>query len=92
MEGFHHTRPAIKSIDFRRKGCITLHFKDGRILSAPLSKFPSLKKLTPYQRRFYQIADEQVLIFRDCDEVYHVQDFFGRELDYKYSFVSAKRA
>ena len=79
IEGVYRVKPLIKSFDFRRKDKITLHLKDGRDLSVPLRYFPSIKKLSPYQRRQYTIANEQIIIFRDADEVFHVMEFLDRE-------------
>lgn len=75
--GFNLTKPEIAQISFRKTGAITLHLKDGRIVSAPLNRFPGIAGLTPAQRRHYHIADGDVILFRDDDEVYHIQDFLG---------------
>lgn len=47
------------------------------MLAAPLSHFPGIANLSPAQRRRYHIADDTILMFRDDDEVYHIQDFLG---------------
>ncbi len=78
IEGVFRVKPFIECFDFRRKGKITLHLRDGRDLSVPLSYFPSIKKLSPTQRRRYTIANEQIIIFQDCDEVFHVMEFLSR--------------
>ena len=75
--GFNLTKPEIARISFRKTGAITLHLADGRIISAPLSRFPGIAQLTPVQRRHYHIADGDVILFHDDDEVYHIQDFLG---------------
>lgn len=43
----------------------------------PLSNFPGIANLTAGQRRQYSIIDDNILMFRDDDEVYHIQDFLG---------------
>ena len=75
--GFNAISPAITRVSFRKTGAITLYLEDERMLSAPLSCFPGIKKLTTDQRKRYHIADGNILMFRDDDEVYHIQDFLG---------------
>jgi hypothetical protein len=83
-EGFVQVEPVIEKVSFLRKGFITIYLQDGRILMAPLAQFPSIEKLTTSQRRQLTIADDQLLIFRDCDEIFHLEQFLGREQQYKY--------
>ena len=85
QEGYQRGKPKIKKVMFDVKGMISLYLEDGRIISAPLGKYPSIKKLTHEQRKQLNIANDQILIFRDCDEIYHLQDFLGREQDYAYA-------
>ncbi|GAB2597338.1 hypothetical protein GCM10027190_51760 [Spirosoma areae] len=33
--------------------------------------------MSPAQRRHYHIADGNIILFHDDDEVYHIQDFLG---------------
>lgn len=75
--GFNAGKPEIMRISFRKAGFITLHLEDGRALDAPLSRFPGIGQLSPAQRRRYHIADGDIVLFRDDDEVYHIQDFLG---------------
>ncbi|GAB3641825.1 DUF2442 domain-containing protein [Spirosoma arcticum] len=75
--GFNTVKPEITRISFRKAEFITLHLEDGRALDAPLSRFPGIAQLSPIQRRHYHIADGDILLFRDDDEVYHIQDFLG---------------
>jgi hypothetical protein len=82
IEGVYRVKPLIQSFDFRRKGKITLHLRDGRDISVPLQYFPSIRKLNASQRRRYTIANEQVIIFHDADEVFHVMEFLDREPQY----------
>lgn len=74
---FSATKPEIVRISFLKAGFITLHLEDGRILSAPLTEFPGIAQLSSTQRRQYSIIDDTILLFRDDDEVYHIQDFLG---------------
>lgn len=75
--GFSTSKPEISRLSFLKAGFITLHLEDGRALSAPLAQFPGIAQLSPAQRRQYHIADGDILLFRDDDEVYHIQDFLG---------------
>jgi hypothetical protein len=86
-EGIIGLSPVIKKVTFEHRGKITVHLGDGREVSAPLSLFPSIKKLTSSQRKKYTIADENVIIFHHCDEVYHIEQFLGRPADYEYNFA-----
>ena len=75
--GFNNSKPEIDRVSFTKAGFITLFLTDGRMLSAPLERFPGIASLSPVQRRQYHIADDTILLFRDDDEVYHIQDFLG---------------
>ena len=84
-ESYVGRKPEIKKVDFSMKGHISIYLKDGRILIAPLSKFPSIKKMSLEQRQQYGLADGTTIIFQYCDEVYHLQDFLGLPEDYIHS-------
>ena len=83
-EGFVAVEPVIERVTFGRKGFITLYLGDGRILMSPLTKFPSIEVLTPVQRRKLSIVDDQLLLFQDTDEIFHLEQFLGREQQYRY--------
>jgi len=88
MEGFHGVKPVIKSVKWPAPGKIQINQEDGRSLISPLKNFPGIKKLFVANRNKIQILDDQILFFREgTDEVYHMQDFFGKEVDYRYSFA-----
>ena len=84
MEGFVGIIPVIKSISFSVRGRMDIHFKDGRNLVVPLSRYPSIRKMSVADRKKYTIADGQVIIWQACDEVFHIQDFLGLPKDYCY--------
>ena len=56
---------------------MAVELEDGRLLHLPLVKFPGISDLTSSQRRQYSIIDDNILMFRDDDEVYHIQGFLG---------------
>ena len=86
MEGINGISPVIDKIDFREKGSIRLYLKDGRIVVTPLKYFPSLKKLNSKDRKEYHIVDGQILLFDRCNEVFHIEQFLGKEQQYRYHF------
>ncbi len=82
IQGYLGVSPTIKKVTFEIRDKITIHLTDGRILIAPLSRFPSIRKLSEAQRKKYTIGDGVVLNFHDADEIFHIQDFFGVPEDY----------
>ena len=85
MEGIHGTRPAIKKVSWPI-GKIQIDLEDGRSIIAPLKLYPTLKKLAPKFRKKILIVGDQVLLFKEgTDTVYHLQDFMGKEVDYRYN-------
>ena len=77
-------KPVIKKLDFSMRGHISIYLQDGRIIIAPLNKFPSIKKKSIEQRQQYGLADGNTINFQHYDEVYHLQDFMGLPEDYIY--------
>ena len=77
MQSFKSVKPVIQRINFRKTGYMGIELADGRLLHLPLVKFPGIADLTPSQRRQYSVIDDNILMFRDDDEVYHIQDFLG---------------
>ena len=86
-EGINGIKPKIKKIDFVIKNKMQVFLEDGRIVIVPLNYFPSIKALTSSQRKKYFLPDREVIIFEDCDEVFHVEQILGHYEDYKYHFV-----
>lgn len=84
-ESYVGHKPIIKKLDFLKRGHISIYLLDGRIVIAPLNKFPSIKKMSLEQRQQYGLADGNTIIFQHYDEVYHLQDFLGLPEDYIHS-------
>jgi hypothetical protein len=84
MEGIYGIRPIIKKLDFTHRGKIALYLKDGRTIISPLSFFPSIKKMPMDKRLKYSIVNDEMILFEYCNEIYHLQDFLGKEIDYRY--------
>lgn len=77
MQSFRTIKPIIERISFRKQGYMAIELEDTRTVLIPLIHFPGIAALTSKQRRQYQILDDTILMFRDDDEVYHIQDFLG---------------
>ena len=86
-EGIIGVTPVIKKIGFEQRGKISVYLEDGRIIIAPLKLYPSINRLSASQRKHYTISDGEVIVFRDADEVYHIEQFLGRPKDYVYRFI-----
>jgi hypothetical protein len=84
MEGIHRIKPVIKKVRFEKKGMICIYLQDGRIIYAPLSLFPSIRRIPAEQRNKYSIVNDQMIMFRYGNEIYHLQDFLGKEQEYIY--------
>ena len=69
----------IDKLDFNIPGKMVLKLQDGRVLITPLSYFPSIKKMPLNQRKQYTIVDDRTILFRNTDEIYHLEDFIGME-------------
>jgi hypothetical protein len=84
MEGIHGITPCIKKVVFNERGKMKLQMKDGRELIVPVRMYPSIQKLSDTERKKYTIVNDQMVMFQNSTTVYHLQDFFGTELEYRY--------
>lgn len=94
MEGYIGSTATIKKISFPSSTKIEVVLMDGRSIVAPLSRFPSIKKLNETDRKRWSIIDNTLFTFRNCSEVYHIEQILGKEQDYAYqtaSMVAAKK-
>ena len=65
----------IKKIDFKvKRGAMAVYLTDGRVVIAPLSMFPNIKRLSTKQRESWMIMDEQYFSFDATSEIYSVKD------------------
>ena len=67
----------IKNLNFDLPGKISIALEDGRELIVPLKYFPEIKKMSLEKRRQFTIVDDRTILFRNSDNVYHLEDFFG---------------
>jgi len=63
------------------KDTMRVFLHGGRILSVPVSKFPEIKKLNSSQKKAYHISGGISLDFEDSDEVYHINELLGIDLN-----------
>jgi hypothetical protein len=85
MEGIHNIKPIITKLSFATTGKIIVYLKDGRQIVSPLRYFPGIKKLSLASRKKYSIVNDQIIMFSEANEVYHLQDFLGKEQEYRYA-------
>lgn len=64
----------LHKIAFERRGYITFYFEDKRIVSVPLSNFPTIKKLNAKQRKDWEVIDDQYFSFLAINEIYSIKD------------------
>lgn len=83
IEGFWDVIPKIANVSFPIKGKMAIDLEDGRTIIVPLSKFPSIEKLTKNQRiNWYQFGNGFTFDF--CDEVIHIEQILGNFESYKH--------
>ena len=75
--------PVIEKLRFDRPGKMIIILADGRELNIPLRYFPDLKKLNLERRKKYTIVNDRTILFRFSDMVYHLEDFFGLEENWR---------
>ncbi len=85
-EGISKQKPLIKTIRFDQKGKMSVYLEDGRLVIVPLTFFPSIKKLSTSDRNDWHISNGQIIIFKNCDDVFHLEQILGTENQYSYSF------
>ena len=83
-EGIIDISPEIKRITFDSPGKMAVLLQDGRLIIVPLSFFPSIKKMEVKKRIKHHIDDGKVIVFDDCNEVYHIEQILGRFDKYAY--------
>jgi Protein of unknown function (DUF2442) len=69
--------PSIRNIEFVGGSIMFIYLDNDRTFIVPLDKFPIIKKLTPAQRKDFEIIDDTNLSFLDIDEVYTVSELIG---------------
>ena len=72
-----NTPPAIRGIEFINSSITFVYLVNDRTFIVPLNKFPEIQKLTPEQKKNFEIIDDYNLSFLDIDEVDSVNDLIG---------------
>jgi len=83
IEGFWDVSPKIEKISFQLKGKIEVYLKDGRNIIVPISKFPSIQKLSMAQRAKWYLFGNG-FSFDDSNEVYHIEQILGNFKTYQH--------
>jgi hypothetical protein len=83
IEGFWNINPRIKKVSFPAKGKIGVSLEDGRNIIAPVSRFPSIKKLTLVQRKKWYLFGNG-FSFEDCSEVFQIEQILGNFQNYSH--------
>lgn len=69
----------IETLLFDRPKKIGLQLQDGRELYVPIHFFPELQQLSLNQLKKFSILNERTILFEHADCIYHIEDFFGLE-------------
>ncbi len=68
--------PGIKSIHFKDTN-LFVNLTNDRVFIIPLEKFPSIKNLTPEEKKSFEIIDDKHLSFLSIDEVFSLEELTG---------------
>lgn len=88
MDGYFNVKPKIKKLSFEQRGKMTVFLEDGRVITVPLSAFPSIKKIPASKRKDYYLLGKDVFSWDCTNEVFHIEqilgcfDYYGHEADY----------
>ena len=83
IEGFWDISPKIEKISFQIKGKIEVYLQDGRSIIFPISRFPSIQKLSMAQRTKWYLFGNG-FSFDDSNEVYHIEQILGNFQTYQH--------
>lgn len=76
IEGYWNSVPIIRSIGFPATNRLQIELEDGRTISMPLERFPSIQRLTTEQRQhWYRYGNG--FSFDDSEEVIHIEQVLG---------------
>lgn len=76
VEGYWNIVPVVRSIGFPTTDKLQIELEDGRVISMPLERFPSIQQLTTEQRRHWYIYGNG-FSFDDSSEVIHIEQILG---------------
>jgi hypothetical protein len=83
IEGYWNVMPELKTVDFPSADLMRVELVDGRTITLPLDRFPSISQLTPEQRQqWYHYGNG--FSFDDSDEVIHIEQILGNFQQYRH--------
>lgn len=83
IEGYWDVVPKIKKVSFPLRGKMSVALEDGRIITVPISAFPSIKKVPVKERNKYYLTAGG-FTWDSCPEVIHIEQILGNFSNYKH--------
>lgn len=83
VEGYWDVTPKIKKVSFPIRGKMSVSLEDGRVITVPISAFPSIKKVPVNERKQYYLTAGGVT-WDSCPEVIHIEQILGNYNNYKH--------
>lgn len=83
IEGYWNVTPKIKKVSFPIRGKMSVSLEDGRVITVPISAFPSIKKVPVNERKQYYLTAGGVT-WDSCPEVIHIEQILGNYNKYKH--------
>lgn len=83
IDGYWNVVPKIKKVSFPVRGKMSVQLEDGRQIIAPLSSFPSIKKVPVSERPKWYLVGGGVT-WDACPEVIHIEQILGNFDNYKH--------
>ena len=83
IEGYWDVVPKIKKVTFPLRGKMSVALEDGRIITVPISAFPSIKKVPVKDRSKYYLTAGG-FTWDSCPEVIHIEQILGNFSNYKH--------
>ncbi|MEE1174321.1 MAG: DUF2442 domain-containing protein [Paludibacteraceae bacterium] len=83
IEGYWDVTPKIKKVSFPIRGKMSVSLEDGRVITVPISAFPSIKKVPVNERKQYYLTAGGVT-WDSCPEVIHIEQILGNYNNYKH--------
>jgi len=83
VEGFWDITPKIKKISFPVRGKMAVQLEDGRLITVPISAFPSVRKVPVSERNKWYLTGGG-FTWDSCPEVIHIEQILGNYNNYKH--------
>ncbi len=83
IDGYWNIVPKIKKVSFPIRGKMAVQLEDGRQIIAPLSSFPSVKKVPVSERSKWYLVGGGIT-WDTCPEVIHIEQILGNFDNYKH--------